>query len=73
VSYRRRGKSFDGFGGAARQFAFVVGRSCRWKVRHETLESASISANKQKQKHGRSLVPYECRFCGGYHLATKRV
>jgi len=42
---------------------------CDGKVRYGTNEQAAIA--KRKINGGRLLKIYNCRFCGGFHLATK--
>ena len=43
--------------------------SCLRKVRHATLASAEQKAARLGDKHGETNIhPYQCRFCGGWHV-----
>lgn len=46
--------------------------SCKSKNRYETFWQAKFVADEQMQKHRNlKLDIYECKFCGGWHLASE--
>lgn len=45
-------------------------RSCRWKKRYPSEDTAQLVANKVHIEHGVRLVPYLCLECGGHHLTS---
>ena len=46
--------------------------SCKSKNRYETYWQAKFAADEQMQHHnGLKLDIYECKFCGGWHLASR--
>lgn len=47
--------------------------SCKSKNRYETYWQAKFVADEQMQRHkGLILDIYECKFCGGWHLASRQ-
>lgn len=42
-------------------------KSCTSKVRYETEQDAKNSAMVATARRKEVILPYRCRFCGGYH------
>jgi len=47
-------------------------RGCLYKHRYVAEIQARCVALRLREKKGRNLVPYQCSYCLGYHLATAR-
>ena len=47
--------------------------SCRNKVRHDTMQKATLAAYHMEEKRpGESFEPYACEVCGTYHIGHSR-
>lgn len=42
------------------------------KIQHLDVKMAIMAAKRVKKRTGVGLVPYKCKWCGGYHLVKKR-
>lgn len=51
---------------------FELYASCKSKFRYKTEFAANKAAKEKERKYGVAQRAYFCRFCGGYHLTTKR-
>jgi hypothetical protein len=46
---------------------------CSGKRRHATAPAAIAAAKDEARNSGRSLHPYPCKHCGGWHLSKQRL
>lgn len=46
-------------------------KACDTKTRYATFNEAMKRAKRIEQKDGVKVYPYECRFCGGWHLSKE--
>lgn len=43
---------------------------CAEKIAFDTLRQAMAAANVAEYQHGAHVKPYECQYCGLWHLAS---
>jgi hypothetical protein len=43
-------------------------KSCNGKVRHGSFKQANTHAKQLRLSNERWVMPYKCKFCGGYHV-----
>jgi hypothetical protein len=43
---------------------------CAEKLVFDTLRQAQAAANVAEYQHGAKVAPYECRYCGLWHLSS---
>jgi hypothetical protein len=66
---RRRPPSGDAPRGSGREHWRTDGQP---KTRFDTQDEANRSSLQIRLEQGADLDPYECRFCGGWHLGNRR-
>lgn len=47
-------------------------KQCQGKARHAIAKFARREARRLQQEKGETVVPYYCRFCGGWHVGHAR-
>lgn len=43
-------------------------KSCEGKIRFQDAQAAQRAATSHQHAFGLWMVPYPCKFCGGYHI-----
>jgi hypothetical protein len=46
------------------------GLPCKEKLAFDTLQQAMAAANVAEYQHGAHVVPYQCQYCGLWHLSS---